>query len=325
MSRICIIGAGRMGKAHAQRLGKIEGVQIAGICDVVPESARTLAEATGARPYVDCEEMLKRERPDAVWICSPANRHSEHVRLALKYKIPFFLEKPVAVDLEEARVVRDEVLSSGLLHSVGYMSRYLDIVGKLRELLEGEALAMVHIRVFWTIPVVDSIKSKEVAGGQVVDQATHFVDLARYLVGEVETVYSRRIRGLFPEEPLYTGDDASATVLAFRNGVVGNLICTYALFPEVTREYPFQMLFICKRKLIEYTAGKMVRVISPQGTEEFPSSQDGLELEDRAFVEALRTGNPSGICSDYGDAFRTLEVTLAANRSMETGEVVKLI
>ncbi|HID10152.1 MAG TPA: Gfo/Idh/MocA family oxidoreductase [Candidatus Latescibacteria bacterium] len=325
MTRIAIIGAGRMGKAHAHRLGKIEGVRIVGVCDIVPESADALAEATGARPYADCGEMLERERPDAVWICSPANRHSEHVRLALRYKVPFLLEKPVAVDLNEARAVRDEVMGSGLLHSVGYMSRYLEIVGKLRELLEGEALAMVHIRVFWTIPVVDSIKSKEAAGGQVVDQATHLVDLARYLVGEVEAVYSRRIRGLFPEEPLYTGDDASATVFTFRNGVVGNLICTYALFPEITREYPFQMFLICKRKLIEYTAGAKVRVLTPRCLEEFPSFQDGFELEDRAFVEAVRTGDPSRIRSDYGDAFRTLEVTLAANRSMETGEVVEIL
>ena len=321
---VCIIGAGRMGKAHAQRLSRIEGVRIAGVCDVVPENARALAEATGARAYTDPEEMFGRERPDAVWICSPANRHSEHVRLSLKCKVPFFLEKPVAVDLEEARAVRDEVAGSGIVHSVGYMSRYLDVVEKLRELLGNQTLAMVHIRVFWTIPVVDSIKSKETAGGQVVDQATHFVDLARYLVDEIGTVYSCRIRGLFPEEPLYTGDDASATVFAFRNGVVGNLICTYALFPEITNEYPFQMLFVCKGRLVEYTAGRKVRTISPEGTQEFTSSQDGFELEDRTFVEAVRAGDVSGIRSNYEDAFRTLEVTLAANRSMETGEVVEL-
>lgn len=118
---VCIIGAGRMGKAHAERLGRIEGVRIAGVCDVIPEKARALAETTGARAYTDPEEMLGRERPDAVWICTPANRHSEHVRLSLRYKVPFFLEKPVAVDLEEASAVREEVAGSGIVHSVGYI------------------------------------------------------------------------------------------------------------------------------------------------------------------------------------------------------------
>jgi len=165
-------------------------------------------------------------------------------------------------------------------------------------------------------PLVDSIKIKEKAGGQIVDQAIHFIDLIRYVFGEIKSVYTKRVRGFFPEEKLYTGDDASCTIFEFENGIYGNLLCTYALFPEVTRYYPPKIRFICKRKLIEYSHRKLI-IITSEKYEEFNFNQDLYFVEDRVFIESLRKNDKSIIKSDYFDSIKTLKVALSANKSME--------
>ena len=320
--RVGIVGAGRMGNAHLQRLEKIKDVKVIAICDVVRENAERLSQGK-KKIYQDLEKMLNKEDLNAIWILTPANVHSRQVEICLKRGIPFFLEKPVTINLEEGKKVLSKIKEKKVLHSIGYMSRYLSTVEKLKKILKGEKLALVSAEVFWTIPLVDSIKSKEKAGGQIVDQATHLVDLMRYLVGEITEVFTRRIRGLFPEEKLYTGDDASATIFQFKNGVVGNLVCTYSLFPEISKTYPFKMLFICKRKLIEYV-GNYIRIITSKKEEKIYSTEDAYLLEDETFIQAIRRNDPSLIKSNYEDAFKTIKVSLSANKSMETRNIVTL-
>jgi len=321
--KIGIVGAGRIAKAHLKKLKQIEGIEITAICDTIKEKSKELSEDTGATAYIDLKEMVERESIDALWICTPANVHSENVLLCLERNIPFFLEKPVTVDIHEGKEIEKKVKEKNILNSVGYIWRYMPASDKLKEILSREKLALVATESLWTIPLVDSIKSKENAGGQIVDQATHFIDLMRYTIGEISSVYTRRIKGLFPEESLYTGDDASATVFQFENGVVGNLICTYALFPTIGKYYPCTLRFICKNKLIEYKPGK-IKIITPDGDETIEIPGDAMLLEDKSFLKGLKEKNTAYIKSDYIDAYKTLKVSLAANESMETGEKVEL-
>ena len=325
--RVGIAGAGRTGKWHIERLQKIEDVEITSICDIVKENAERLTYGLKINVYSDFQEMINKEKLDAIWICTPADVHSGEVMSCLEENIPFFLEKPVTINLEEGEKVAEKVKDKGILHSIGYMMRYLSVIEKLKKILSQEKLVFVSAQYFWTIPLVNSVKSKEKSGGQVIDQATHLIDLMRYLVGEIKTIYSRRVRGLFPEEKLYTGDDASATVFEFEHGVVGNLVCTYALFPEIEKAYPRGMLFICKKKLIEYktyvtfAANASIHIITSDKFETIEPAEDAYLLEDEAFIQAIKRNNPFLIKSNYADAFQTIKVCLGVNKSMEKGEI----
>jgi predicted dehydrogenase len=321
--KVGFIGTGRIYKSHLAALRKIEGVEITSVCDILPEVLERTSKETSGKPYIDYREMLDREKLDAVWICTPANVHTENVLYCIDKKVPFFLEKPAAMSEKEGDAVLKKLKETGIYHSVGYMLRYSPVIEKLRELLVSEKIIFPAAEYFWTIPLVDSIKSKENAGGQIVDQATHLIDLLRYVVGEITSVYTGRSRGFFPEDKLYTGDDASGTVFDFKSGISGSLLCTYALFPEISKYYPPKIRIICKKKIIEYTGSKL-DIITPEKKETLEYPADAKLLEDKAFIEGLKYKDTPDIRSTYEDALKTLKVSLAANRSMETGGKVRL-
>ncbi|MCD6220563.1 Gfo/Idh/MocA family oxidoreductase [bacterium] len=322
--KVGIIGAGRIAGAHIQALSKIENVKIEGVCDVVKEKAEEKARKIGARVYTDYKEMLDREKLDAVWICTPADVHSENVLYCIEKNIPFFLEKPVGINERECDEVAEKLKKEKIINSVGFMLRYDPAVEKLKEIFEKEKLVFAAAEYFWTIPLVDTIKSKEKAGGQIVDQAIHLIDLMRYLISDIKSVYTRRVRGFFPEEKLYTGDDASGTIFEFENGLIGNLICTYALFPEITKYYPPKIRFICKKKLIEYINRGTIRMFEKENYTEKKWDESPMHREDKSFIKDVINGKKRNIRCDYFDALKTLKVALAANKSMEKNKVVEL-
>lgn len=321
--KIGIIGAGRISNAHFQAFSKIENVKIVAICDIVKEKAEEKAKEIGAKVYTDYKEMIEKEDLDAVWICTPADVHSENILSCIEKNIPFFMEKPVGIDEKDCAKVAEKLKETKIINSVGFMLRYDPAVEKLKEILKNEKIISVIAEYFWTIPLVDSIKIKEKAGGQIVDQAIHFIDIMRYVIGEIKSVYTKRVKGFFPEEILYTGDDASSTIFEFENGIIGNLNCTYALFPEITRYYPPKIRFVCKRKFIEYQQNSLT-IINPKKWEKFLFPENLYYLEDFLFIKALREKDFSLIRCDYFDGLKTLKVALAANKSMEIDEKVKL-
>ncbi|MFN4227735.1 MAG: Gfo/Idh/MocA family protein, partial [Candidatus Ratteibacteria bacterium] len=299
--KVGIIGTGRISNVHISSLKKIEKVKIKSVCDISEEIAKKKAEEIGCKYYLDYKEMIEKENLDCVWICTPADTHTEIVLYCIEKNLPFFLEKPPALKKEETEIVIEKLKEKNIIHSVGFMMRYDPAVEKLKEMLKSEKVIFISSEWFWTIPLVDSIKSKEKAGGQIVDQAIHFIDLIRYVFGEIKSVYTKRVRGFFPEERLYTGDDASCSIFEFENGIYGNLLCTYALFPEIIKFYPPKIRFICKKKLIEYTHKKIV-IITSDKYEEFIWNQDLYYLEDKTFIETLISKNRRNIKSDYFDS-----------------------
>ena len=158
------------------------------------------------------------------------------------------------------------------------------------------------------------------SGGQAVEQTIHVTDTARYLFGEVKTVYAAGRTGLMSDVPNYNIEDASSATLAFENGILATL------FSACFLGYPGKggLDIFTKDLKIEYVERKSVRV-SQSGREEFVEVQNDYWQEmDDAFIEAVKTGDESGIRSTYADAVKTQQVVMAVNRSLETGEVVEV-
>jgi predicted dehydrogenase len=313
-----IIGAGRMAASHINTLKKIDNVKIVSICDIVENKAKEKALEVGADFYKDYKIMMDKNKLDAVWICTPANIHSENIEFCIKKDIPFFVEKPVGINEIEIKKIAVKLAKKRLINAVGYQLRYDPAVENLKQILKEEEIIFTIAEWFWTIPLVDSIKSKENAGGQIIDQATHLIDLLRYLVGDIKSVYTSGVKGFFPEDRIYTGDDASGTILTFKNGISGVLVCTYALFPEISRYYPSHIKFISKRKLIQYVNSQRIMIFKSDKYEEFLYKDVDLTYqEDKAFIDAVVNNNSSYIKYDYFEGMKTIKICLACNKSME--------
>jgi len=318
--KIAFIGTGGIARSHAQGLAKRSDVTFVGACDVDLARSTAFALEYGGEAFTDPAEMLDRTKPDAAWVCLPPFAHGEAELSLLDRRIPFLVEKPISNDLATAHKILDGVERTGTLTSVGYMTRYRRGVQRVREILQGDPPVLAHGAWIGGAPGVYWWRVKALSGGQIVEQTTHIFDLARYLLGEVETVYAAGYQGLMTDVPDYSTEDASSVTLKFASGTVAVINSTDVL-PTGAGKVGMDLmgrdfrLVHDNRTLTVYGKGERTT---------YDAQMDPYLLEDQTFVAAVASGDASALRSTYSDAVKTHLVTMAANRSLETGQVEKV-
>jgi len=319
--RISVIGCGGITGHHIKNLAGIEDVELNAFCDVVKEKAESKSREYGGKAYEDFREMLDREKPDACFICVPPFAHVGQEEMCVDMKIPFFVEKPVHLDLEKAKELAGKIEATGLITSVGYVMRYYGGIIKAREIMRNEKIGLVMGRYLSGGPPGQEgswLHKKHLSGGQVIEQATHIADAIRYLAGEIEEVCSYKFQGI--NSGIYKGydtEDASVTSMKLKNGAIGSLLCTWLGKSSVGIE------LIGKDISVSYER----RILTVErGGEKETFGEDSRPMIDevQSFVTAVREKKPALIRSDYPDAVKTLELTVKCNISMETGKPVKI-
>jgi predicted dehydrogenase len=299
-------------------LQAVEDVQIVAVTDVNRDRAESTAARYLAKVYSDYREMISSEQMDALYICVPPFAHEDQEMLAIKKGIHLFVEKPVARSLEKAREVRAAIIKRKIISAVGYHWRYLSNTQRARQMLSGKTIGMVQGYWMGGMPGVSWWRNMEQSGGQMVDQTTHIFDLARYLCGEVAEVFAIYARRSVENKPGLDIYDVGTATLEFENGAVGAISNTCML------SVPYTVgLHVISQDLVLEIHGDL-KVIEPGHTETFTSGENSMLAENRAFIEAIRSGDVSQVRSNYEDAVKTLAVTLACNESAMTGQPVKV-
>jgi len=316
--RLGFIGCGGNARGHMRRLMQLPDARIVAVCDVVREAAERAAADTGATPYTAFEEMLAREELDAVYLSLPVFAHGEPEFAVIERGLPFFVEKPVARDLETALAIAARVREKRLLTAVGYQLRYAGTVDAARERLAGQRIGLVAGRYWCGSGMGDPgrwLRQMALSGGQIVEQATHTIDLMRYLAGEIVEVFSYHT-----SQVLRSIDcpDHTATAMRFENGAVGALTTSWAYPHDWQQTNVIDILFENAR--LEWSTRGLV-VVDEAGEQRIERPGPGI---DEVFVAAVRTGDPAPIRSPYDDAVRTLAVTLAINESAASGRPVRV-
>lgn len=316
------IGAGWVAGQHLDALEQIAEAQVVAVTDVdLDRAAEAAARFPGAGAYADYAEMLEDGELDAVWICLPPDQHGEVERSLIERGLPFFVEKPLANDLDTARSILEALEETDLIAAVGYLMRCQPNVRRLRDFLSQQEPIVARGSYICSMPGTPWWRCKEQSGGQIVEQSTHVFDLARYLFGEVESVHCRGRRGLINDVENYTVDDASLCSLRFQSGLLCEITstCAYELDSEVSVEV------FCRRARAKLEKSPFALTISTESeTRSYTGEGDAFLAEDEAFVEAVTEGDPSGISSPYADAFQTHRITCAAEKSMEEGRSIAL-
>ena len=320
--RIAFIGTGGIARNHAQGLAKRSDVTFVGACDVDLARSTAFAQEYGGEAYTDPAEMLDRTKPDAAWVCLPPFAHGEAELSLLDRRIPFLVEKPISNDLATARKILDGVERTGILTSVGYMTRYRRGVQRVRELLQGDPPILAHGAWIGGAPGVYWWRVKALSGGQIVEQTTHTFDLARYLMGEPVDVFARGVTGRVTDMADYDVEDASTVAVTFQSGAVANLMSSCAS----RAGGGVHMTVVAMHHYATFTGWDNAVVIRKSTLEEerIQGESNIFEVEDAAFIAAVSSGQPDSILSSYADGCRSLAFCLAANRSLETGEVVSI-
>lgn len=320
--RIAFIGTGGIARSHAQGLAKRPDITFVGACDVDLARATAFAKDYGGEAFTNPGEMLDRTRPDAAWVCLPPFAHGEAELSLLDRRIPFLVEKPVSNDMDTARRIMDGVERTGTLVSVGYMTRYRRGVQRMREILQSDPPVLAHGAWIGGAPGVYWWRVKALSGGQIVEQTTHTFDLARYLLGEPVDVFARGVRGRVGDMEGYDVEDASTVAVTFENGAVANLMSSCAS----RAGGGVHMTVAAMHHYATFTGWEHSVVIRKSALEEerIQGESNIFEIEDGAFVAAVSNDQPELIRSPYADGVRSLAFCLAANRSLETGEVVSV-
>lgn len=321
--RIGIIGAGRRGHAHSRGLSAQPGVRVVGVADPCLDRARELAAAHDAATHADFRVLLDRDDLDAVVVASPMHAHVEHALAVAQRGVGLLLEKPVAPTLAQAREVAETVEQAGITAMVSYQWRNMPTVARLLSEIGDKPISLMRAHWYWTLPLTPAIRDKNAGGGQIVDQATHLIDLMRLVAGEVETVQAAYTLAARVGE--FDNWDGYSVTLSFRRGAVGSVATTYALHPEVSES----TVDIVSREMLARLTPAQLEIHTPDGVSTTENDRSrSTERLDALFVAALTgglpAGTPSSTISTVRDAVDTLAVTLAANQAAETGRPVRM-
>lgn len=317
-TRLGFIGAGGIAHRHFGVLRTMDDVEIAAVCDPDEARARQAAEATGARAYADHVSMLAAEDLDAVYICVPPFAHGAPERACIARGLPFFVEKPLSLDIALAEEIGAEVEAAGLITAVGYHWRYLDTMDEARGHLAQNAPHL--IQGFWLdqTPPPQWWWDHDRSGGQVVEQATHVIDAARFLAGDVTEVFGMSARRDREDFQGLTVPTATAATLRFASGAIANLSATCLL-----RWNHRVGLHVFADGMALEISDHDIMVDVGRGRPVRHAEGDPVWREDRDFIEAVQ-GRENRIRCPYAEALMTHRVALAVARSAREGALVKM-
>jgi len=326
--KIAFIGCGGIAGWHLSHLLGFDDVEYVGFCDIIPERAENFVKRTGgtAKAYTDYKAMLEEIKPDAVYICTPPHVHGDIEFALIERGIPFLVEKPMTLDYALAEKICNAAEEKGLITAVGFQDRYLGIIEKVKDYIKDKQIGLVTGAWVGGIPGVWWWRKKETSGGQIVEQNIHLFDMSRYLFGEPTKIYVSAGKGIVDPEtagvPGYDVEDYSSAVVTFENGVVVTLLT--GCYIRDGGGVPCGLNIYCADATIEYGLRSYVKIRDKNGEQFYRNEGDHGIIEDRTFIDAIKTGDPSAIRSPYRDALKTLRLVLAANESIETGKPVDL-
>jgi myo-inositol 2-dehydrogenase/D-chiro-inositol 1-dehydrogenase len=226
-----VIGAGRIGRLHAQNLAyRVPGAKLVAIADVFVEAAQSLAaELAQAAPrgglavYQDYRRILEDKSIEAVLICSSTDTHAQIIEEAAEAGKQIFCEKPIALDLAKIDRALAVVDRAGVKLQIGFNRRFDPNFRRVREAVAAGEVGTPHLlRITSRDPQPPPLAYVKVSGGIFLDMTIHDFDMARYLIGsEVETIYAAG--GVLVDPEIGKAGDIDTTIITlhFANGALG--------------------------------------------------------------------------------------------------------
>ncbi len=222
-----LIGAGRIGRVHAEHLAyRVPGANLVAIADVFVEAAKKVA-ADFQIPdvYQDHRRIMEDETIEAIIICSSTDTHAQMIEEAAAAGKHIFCEKPIDHDLNKIDHVLASVKESGVKLQIGFNRRFDPSFRRVREIVASGEIGVPHIlRITSRDPGPPPIEYIKVSGGIFLDMTIHDFDMARFLIGE-EVVEIYAVGGVMVDPQIgEAGDiDTAIITLRFENGVIGTI------------------------------------------------------------------------------------------------------
>ncbi|MEM2001296.1 MAG: bi-domain-containing oxidoreductase [Candidatus Methanomethylicaceae archaeon] len=317
---IGLIGAGQFaGGTLLPAMRGIRGLRFRGLATSTGLTAHHTARKSGFEYFtIDYREILTDPEIDLVFILTRHNSHARFVTEALQAGKHVFVEKPLALNMEQLQEVIAAYSSRPLLLMVGFNRRFSPFTRWLKERFAGvpEPLA-VHCTVnAGSVPPNHWVHDPEQGGGRIIGEVCHFIDLIQYLTGSVPVrAYAETL-----EASGYQPSDNVVITLKMANGAIGSI--TYVAGGD--KRYP--------RERVEVFGGGAVGVIEnfqaatfiqggrKRSIRNWLSVDRGYRGEIEALIEAIRNGGPAP--ADFEEYIYTTLATFAIEKSLKYGHPI---
>lgn len=318
--QICVAGCGQYAQSVMDDLRGMEGAPEFAFASRDADKARSYCERYGGFAYFDSYEAAADDpRVDAVYFLTPHDLHAEHVRLAARRGKHVLMEKPIARTVSEAREMIDCVERAGVMMMIAENFRFDPAVGKARELIDAGAVGAVRfvevrsegmdVATGWRL------SRSRTGGGRFIDGGIHYVDILRYLGGDVDLVYARQ------QDPTLTpgleGEDGIALNVGFRGG--GSGLLQYSGGTPISRKEHEARVTGAQGRLRLAVFGGEVTLETLSGTDVIPVEPAfrGVRRMLREFCAAAAQRREP--LMNGSEALDDLRVVLAAYESARTG------
>lgn len=328
---IGIIGAGRIGRVHAETLAfRLPESRIMAIADINREAAQALAASCGIPTVAESSaEILADPRIEAVLICSSTDTHADLIVQAAKAGKHIFCEKPIAQTLHQIDYALSAVEAAGVKLQIGFNRRFDANFARVRHaVVSGEIGSPRMLHIISRDPAPPPLAYIRVSGGIFMDMTIHDFDMARFLIGdEVEEIYTSAGVMVDPEIGRSGDLDTALIVMRFRNGVIGTIDNSrqaaygYDQRVEILGSAGSIATDNCYPNQAVVSTGKMVRKDLPLNffmdryTQSFAN-------ELRSFVAAVREKRPTEVSGIDGRI--PVVMALAARKSYDEHRPVRL-
>jgi predicted dehydrogenase len=344
--RLGIIGCGKVAwERHYPALRRLSGFKVEAVCDTDAARASRIARLFGVRrSYADFHDLVQQGDIDAVAVLTPTCAHAEVGIAVLDAGKHLFLEKPLALTLEEAGRLIQAQRRSGRVAQVCFNLRWHRLVRQAKAAIEGGLLGRVKaIRSVYThdrtgADAPDWHRKLALGGGVGFNEGVHHYDLWRYLLGREV----RQIHALSQPSDVYE-DETSVTSATLEGGVLASAVMSFLTGPnsevEVFGEKGRLLISLYRFDGLQFYSNKTypgahmdrlkrgIRALAAlpglvADTRNGGGFQSTFAAAWSAFEDSIRTGSPSECTLE--DGYKALEIALAAGESVACGRPIDI-
>jgi predicted dehydrogenase len=307
--RAAVVGVGHFGQYHAEKLCRLEGVDLVAVADLDGARARTIAERLGVEAADDHRALLG--RVDAVSIATPPDTHAAIARSFLEHGSHVLVEKPITDNLADAEALVRIARERSRVLQVGHLERFSSVGRALR--------GLVTRPIYIDASRIGPYKAGRGTGvNAVLDLMIHDLDLVLQIVNSpIETVDA-------VGAPVFSAvEDIANSRLQFANGCVANLtVSRVSLRSErvmkIFEEDSYASIdFLNKTiRIVRRRPGQPGGSMRALEADELPYlAVDSLQEEIRSFIHAVRSGEPPEVSGE--DGCRALAAALRVVESLQ--------
>lgn len=226
--RFAIIGCGRIAQRHAEHIDRLGS--LTAVCDIIPEKAEALAVKYRASAYSGIEEFLQaiQGKTDVVAVCSPNGLHARHTVRALQTGFHVLCEKPMALTVQDCGEMINAAERANRRLFIVKQNRFNPPVAAVKNVIDSGKLGKIYsvqLNCFWNRNEEyyrNSWKgTKDLDGGTLFTQFSHFVDLLYWMIGDIKEVHG--YLGNFHHKGIIEFEDTGVISLRFYSGAVGTI------------------------------------------------------------------------------------------------------